>query len=131
MSKRETPGTRVTALTTTSSSSTQPAHIFPPKTPADSEPLTLAQVLQPDHPCLKDDVPAKWTVPYINTWAKQFDEAIQDSATEIMKLLQASSTTEAQLQEAAVRYGIPLLKVTKINLRSLQQLVATGAAMAC
>ena len=44
---------------------------------------------------------------------QQFDEAIQDSANEILKLLQSSGATEAQLQEAAVRYGIPLLKVTK------------------
>ena len=56
---------------------------------------------------------------YINTWIKQFDEAIQGSANEILKVLQSSGATEAQLQEAAVRYGIPLLKVTKVNLRSL------------
>ena len=68
---------------------------------------------------------------YINTWAKQFDEVIQDSAIEILKLLQSSGVTETQLQKAAVRYGIPLGKVTRLGIRSLLQMVATGAAMAC
>ena len=68
---------------------------------------------------------------YINTWAKQFDEVIQDSAIEILKLLQSSGATQSQLQEAVVRYGIPLGKVTRLGIRSLQQLVAIGAAMAC
>ena len=56
---------------------------------------------------------------------------IQESAAAIVKLLQASGATEIQLQEAAVRYGIPMLKVPKLSVRSLQQLVAIGAAMAC
>lgn len=59
-------------------------------TPAEPEPISLAQVLQPDHPSLKDDVPNKWSAQYITTWAKQFDEAIQDSATEILKRLQSA-----------------------------------------
>ena len=43
------------------------------------------KVLQPDHPSLKDDVPNKWSAAYITTWAQQLDEAIQDSACEILK----------------------------------------------
>ena len=59
-----------------------------PAAPAPStgpQPLTLAQVLQPDHPSLKDDVPEKWTIPYITNWATQFDEVIQESAAAIAK----------------------------------------------
>ena len=101
----------------------------PPET--EPEPLTLAQVLQPDRPTLKDDVPEKWQARDIANWVKQFDDIIQESATAIIKLLQTSGATENQLQEAAVRYGIPLLKVPKLSIRTLQQLVAIGAAMAC
>ena len=91
----------------------------------------VVQVLQPDRPTLKDDVCEKWHARDIANWVKQFDDIIQESATAIIKLLQTSGATENQLQEAAVRYGIPLLKVPKLSVRTLQQLVAIGAAMAC
>ena len=49
----------------------------------------------------------------------------------MIALIQESGTTQQQLQEAAIKYGIPLAKAQKLPLKSLQQLVAVGAAMAC
>lgn len=80
---------------------------------------------------MKDDIPAKWAIPQIANWVKQFDEVIQDSAKEILTVLQSSSTTEQQRKEAAIKNGIPLSKVTRVPIKSPPPLVAVGAAMAC
>lgn len=51
------------------------------------------------HPSLKDQVPEGWSIPAINTWLSTFDEAIQESAKEIVRLLQTSKCTQEQLRD--------------------------------
>ena len=45
-------------------------------------------------------------------------------------LRQRNPTTD-QLKEAATRYGLPLTRVNKLTIKSLQQIVSVGAAVAC
>ena len=57
--------------------------------------------------------------------------AVQESANEILRLLQTSKVTTQQLKEAATRYGLPLSRVNRLPIRSLQHLVSVGAAIGC
>ena len=86
----------------------------------------LPSFLQPPIPSLKDDVPEGWSIPAINSWLSTFDEAIQESAKEIGRLLQTSKRTQEQLREAGTRYGLPLTKLNKCPLKTLQNLVSVG-----
>ena len=45
--------------------------------------------------------------------------------------LQTSKVSTDQLDEAATRYGLPLTRVTKLSIQSLQHIVSVGAAIAC
>ena len=60
-----------------------------------------------------------------------FDPAIQESAKEAIRLLQTSKVTTEQLKEAAARYGLPLSKLNRVTIKTLQHLVGIGAALAC
>ena len=62
---------------------------------------------------------------------RTFDSAIQDSANEILRILQTNKITTDQLKEAATRYGLPLTRANKLAIKSLQQIVSVGAAVAC
>ena len=62
---------------------------------------------------------------------RSFDPAIQESAKEVLRILQTSKVTTEQLKEAATRYGLPLARVNKLTIKSLQHIVSTGAAIAC
>ena len=62
---------------------------------------------------------------------RTFDSGIQDSANEILRILQTNKITTDQLKEAATRYGLPLTRVNKLTIKSLQQIVSVGAAVAC
>ena len=63
---------------------------------------------------------------------RSFDPVIQDSAKEVqvLRILQTSKVTTEQLKEAATRYGLPLARVNKLTIKSLQHIVSTGAAIA-
>ena len=106
-----------------------------PAAPADPEPHkppVLADVLQPPHPSLKDDIPEAWTTPAIQQWMRSFDSTVQESANEVLRILQTNKITTDQLKEAATRYdGLPLNRVNKLTIKSLQQIVSVGAAVAC
>ena len=89
----------------------------------------LADVLQPPHPSLKDDVPEGWSMPAISSWLSTFDEAIQESALKtlfVFSILEKSKWTQEQLREAGTRYGLPLNKLNKCPLKTLQNLVSVG-----
>ena len=45
--------------------------------------------------------------------------------------MQTSKCTHEQLWEAATRYGLPLAKLNKAPVKTLQNLVSIGAALAC
>ena len=62
---------------------------------------------------------------------RAFDPAIQDSAKEVLRILQLGKVTTEQLKEAATRYGLPLARVNKLTIKSLQHIVSIGAAIAC
>ena len=95
------------------------------------QPPALPDVLQPSYPTLKDDAPETWTAPSIQHWMRSFEPKIQDAAQEIMRLLQTSKVSTDQLKEAATRYGLPLARVSKLSIKSLQHIVSVGAAIAC
>ena len=104
-----------------------------PAAPADPpahKPPVLSDVLQPPHPSLKDDVPDSWTAPAIHNWMRTFDPAIQEAAKEVLRILQTNKVSSEQLKEAA-RYGLPLGRVNKLTIKSLQRIVSIGAAIAC
>ena len=105
-----------------STTATLPSAPTAPADPAPHQPPALADVLQPPHPSLKDDVPEAWTTPAIQQWMRTFDSAIQDSANEILRILQTNKITTDQLKEAATRYGLPLTRVNKLTIKSLQQI---------
>ena len=98
------------------------------------QPPSLTDVLQPPHPSLKNDVPDAWsleswsTAP-IQSWVSTFDTEIQESAKEVTRILQTSKVTTEQLKEAATRYGLPLAKLQRTTIKSLQNLVSIGAAL--
>ena len=77
------------------------------------------------------DVPETWTTTDIQQWVTTFDPAVQEFANEILRLLQTSKVTTQQLKEAATRYGLPLGRVNRLPIRSLQHLVSVGAAIGC
>ena len=91
----------------------------------------LTDVLQPPYPSLKDDAPEAWTQPAIQQWMRTFDPKVQDSAKEVLRILQTSKVTTDQLKEAATRYGLSLNRATKLPIKSLQNIVSIGAAVAC
>ena len=87
--------------------------------------------MQPPHPTLQDDIPEGWNYPDIQQWVTTFDPTIQEAAKEVIRLLQTSKVTTQQLKEAATKYGLPLNRVNRLPIRSLQQLVGVGAAIGC
>ena len=91
----------------------------------------MADVLQPPHPALKGDIPDSWTNADIQHWVTTFDPTVQEAANEVLRLLQKSKVTTQQLKEAATRYGLPLGRVNRLPIRSLQHLVSVGAAIGC
>ena len=97
--------------------SSAPSAPAAPAEPAAHKPPELSDVLQPPHPSLKDDVPESWTAPAIQQWMRTFDPASQDSAK--------------KLKEAGTRYGLPLARVNKLTIKTLQHIVSIGAAIAC
>ena len=111
--------------------SSAPSAPAAPAEPAAHKPPELADVLQPPHPSLKDDAPESWTAPAIQQWMRTFDPTVQESAKEVLRILQTSKVTTDQLKEAATRYGLPLNRVNKLTIKSLQHIVSTGAAPAC
>ena len=86
----------------------------------------LADVLQPPHPSLKDDVLEGWSIPVINSWLSTFDEAIQVSAKDIARLLQTSTCAQEQLREAGTRYGLPLNKLNQVPSQDTAKLGQCG-----
>ena len=103
----------------------------PADPPAPHQPPALPDMLQPSYPTLKDDAPEAWTAPSIQQWMRTFEPKIQEAAQEILRLLQASKVFTDQLKEAATRYGLPLIRVNKLSIKSLQHIVSVGAAIAC
>ena len=103
----------------------------PADLPAPHQPPALPDVLQPSYPTLKDDAPEAWTAPSIQQWMRTFEPKIQEAAQEILRLLQTSKVSTDQLKEAATRYGLPLIRVNKLSIKSLQHIVSVGAAIAC
>ena len=61
---------------------------------------------------------------------RTFEPKVQESAQEVLRFLQTSKVTTDQLKEAATRYGLPLNRVTKLPIKSLQHIVSVGAAIA-
>ena len=106
-----------------------PSNPAPPPPP--HQPPALTDVLQPSYPTLKDDAPEAWTAPSIQQWMKSFEPKVQEAAQEILRLLQTSKVSTDQLKEAATRYGLPLIRVNKLSIKSLQHIVSVGAAIAC
>ena len=51
---------------------------------------------------------------------RTFDPTVQESAKEVLRILQTSKVTTDQLKEAATRYGLPLNRVNKLTIKSLQ-----------
>ena len=88
-------------------------------------------MLQPSYPTLKDDAPEAFTAPSIQQWTRSFEPKVQEAAQEILRLLQTSKVSTDQLKEAATRYGLPLARVNKLSIKSLQHIVSVGAAIAC
>ena len=121
--------TKGTSHSSSAADASHPATTTPP--PPAHKPPVLADVLQPPHPSLKDDVPDTWNTTDIQQWVTTFDPAVQESANEILRLLQTSKVTTQQLKEAATRYGLPLGRVNRLPIRSLQHLVSVGAATGC
>ena len=106
-----------------------PSALQPPRRiPNPTSPL--ADVLQPPRPSLKD-VPEAWDTPAIQQWMRSFDSTVQESANEVLRILQTNKITTDQLKEAATRYDLPLNRVNKLTIKSLQQIVSVGAAVAC
>ena len=99
--------------------------------PAPHQPPALPDLLQPSYPTLKDDAPEAWTAPSIQQWMRTFEPKVQEAAQEILRLLQTSKVSTDQLKEAATRYGLPLIRVNKLSIKSLQHIVSVGAAIAC
>ena len=123
-------GNPLTPVKNTSRSSAPAAPSHAP-TPPPPKPPAINDVLQPPHPTLQDDIPEGWNYPEIQQWVTTFDPTIQEAATEVIRLLQTSKVTTQQLKEAATKYGLPLNRVNRLPIRSLQQLVAVGAAIGC
>ena len=96
-----------------------PAH--PTEAPT-HQPPALTDVLQPPHPSLKDDVPDAWTTAAVQAWVSTFDMEIHESAKEVVRILQTSKVTTE---------GLPLAKLGRVTIKSLQSLVSIGAALAC
>ena len=70
------------------------------------------------HPSLKDDSPDSWTAPAILQWMRTFDPTVQESAKQVLRILQTSKVTTDQLKGAATRYGLPLNRVNKLTIKS-------------
>ena len=102
-----------------------------PAPPAPHQPPALPDVLQPSYPTLKDDAPEAWTAPSIQQWMRTSEPKVQEAAQQILRLLQTSKVSTDQLKEAATRYGLPLIRVNKLSIKSLQHIVSVGAAIAC
>ena len=88
-------------------------------------------MLKPPHPTLQDDVPESWNYPDIQHWVTTFDPAVQEAATQVLRMLQTNKVSTQQLKDAATRYGLPSTRVNRLPIRSLQQLVSIGAAIGC
>ena len=123
-------GEPLTPVKSTSHASGPAAPPHPPTPPAPKPPV-LSDVLHPPHPTLKDDVPDSWNNSDIQHWVTTFDPTVQEAANEVLRLLQTSKVTTQQLKEAATRYGLPLNRVNRLPIRSLQNLVSVGAAIGC
>ena len=123
-------GNPLTPVKSTSRSSAPAAPSHAP-TPPPPKPPALTDVLQPPHPTLQDDIPEGWNHPEIQQWVTTFDPTIQEAAKDVVRLLQTSKVTTQQLKEAATKYGLPLNRVNRLPIRSLQQLVGVGAAIGC
>ena len=123
-------GNPLTPVKSTSRSSAPAAPSHAP-TPPPPKPPALTDVLQPPHPTLQDDIPEGWNHPEIQQWVTTFDPTIQEAAKDVVRLLQTSKVTTQQLKDAATKYGLPLNRVNRLPIRSLQQLVGVGAAIGC
>ena len=123
-------GNPLTPVKNTGRSSAPAAPSHAP-TPPPPKPPAITDVLQPPHPTLQDDIPEGWNYPDIQQWVTTFDPTIQEAAKEVIRLLQTSKVTTQQLKEAATKYGLPLNRVNRLPIRSLQQLVGVGAAIGC
>ena len=111
--------------------SSAPSAPAAPAAPAEPhKPPALTDVLQPSYPTLKDDAPEAWTGPSIQHWVRTFEPKVQESAQEVLRILQTSKVTTDQLKEATTRCGLPLNRVTKLPIKSLQHIVSVGAAIA-
>ena len=80
---------------------------------------------------LHNNIPEGWSYPAIATWMSASDDAIQASAKDIVRTLQTSKRSQEQLREAATRYGLPLARLNKAPLKTLQNLVSIGIALSC
>ena len=123
-------GDPLTPVKSTSHPSAPAAPSHAPTPPA-PKPPALSDVLQPPHPTLQDDIPDSWNHTDIQHWVTTFDPTVQEAANEVVRLLQTSKVTTQQLKDAATRYGLPLNRVNRLPIRSLQQLVSVGAAIGC
>ena len=124
-------GDPLTPVKNTSHPSAPAAPSHEPTPPPPPQPPALSDVLQPPHPTLQDDIPDNWNHSDIQHWVTTFDPTVQEAANEVVRLLQASKVTTQQLKDAATRYGLPLNRVNRLPIRSLQQLVSVGAAIGC
>ena len=129
--KLQAHGIQLTPTKGTASSSTPADPADPTTTAEHHKPPALADVLQPSYPTLKDDAPEAWTAPGIQQWLRSFEPKVQDSAQEVLRILQTSKVSTDQLKEAATRYGLPLTRATKLSIKNLQHVVSVGAAIAC
>eukprot|EP00438_Fugacium_kawagutii_P034175 Skav233173 [mRNA] locus=scaffold24:82815:83906:+ [translate_table: standard] len=106
----------------------EPPAPAPSRSPAE---ITPESVLSGSSPVLKNHptVPG-YSDATVKKWFASFASELRQPAQKIVELLQSHGVTKGQLQEAAVRYGLPFELATKMAPRNLQQVVSMAAALA-
>ena len=95
------------------------------------EPLTVAEVLNPSTPVMRDNQPSGSTAGDIKKWMESFDVETQQSAKKILQMLSEQKFSKEKLQNAAAaaQYGLNVQQSLKMTPKSLQQVIAIAAAM--
>ena len=93
------------------------------------DPLTAAEVLNPSTPVMRDKQPSGSSAGDIKKWMESFDVETQQSAKKILQMLSEQKFSKEKLQNAAAQYGLNVQQSLKMTPKSLQQVIATAAAM--
>ena len=78
---------------------------------------------------MRDKQPSGSSAGDIKKWMESFDVETQQSAKKILQMLSEQKFSKEKLQNAAAQYGLNVQQSLKMTPKSLQQVIATAAAM--